>query len=136
MTEKATIPDEYKDLLDAPVAILATNGASGRPQVSAISFLYDTEDGLIKISLNDTRQKMKNLRRDPKCTLLIVDPQTPYRTLEIRADAEIRPDPDFSWCARIGKGSTTRTSACTTSPGRPVAGHPPPRRVVGTDLRR
>ena len=137
MTEKATIPDEYKELLDAPVAILATNGPSGRPQVSAISFLYDTEDGLIKISLNDTRQKMKNLRRDPKCTLLIVDPQTPYRTLEIRADAEIRPDPDFSWCARIGKGKYNADFRVHDKPGETrslVILHP--RRVVGTDLRR
>jgi PPOX class probable F420-dependent enzyme len=136
MSNAPTIPDEFKDLLDAPTAILATNGPSGRPQVTAVSFLYDAEDGLLKISLNDTRQKTKNLRRDPKATLFIVDPQSPFRTLEIRGDAELRPDPDFSGCARVGakynadfrvhdKPGETRTL---------VVLHPA--RVVGTDMRR
>lgn len=135
MTETPTIPDGFQDLLEAPTAILATNGASGRPQVTAIAFYHDPDDGLIKISLNDTRQKTKNLRRDPKATLFIVDPQTPYRTLEIRGDAEIVPDPDFSWCARIGK-KYNADFRVHDKPGETrslVILHPA--RIVGTDLR-
>lgn len=102
MTETPTIPDGFKDLLEARTAILATCNPDGQPQVTAIAFLYDAEDGRVKLSLNDTRQKMKNMRRDPKATLFIMDPENPYRTLEIRAEAEIRPDPDYSGCARVG----------------------------------
>ena len=102
MTDATVIPDEYKDLLETRTAILATNGASGLPQVTAIAFLYDASDGLVKISLNDTRQKTKNLRRDPRTTFFILDPANPFRSLEIRAEAEVRPDPDFAACAHIG----------------------------------
>lgn len=136
MTETPTIPDEFKDLLEAGTAILATNGAGGRPQVTAISFLYDAEDGLVKLSLNDSRQKMKNLRRDPKTTLFIVDPQTPFRTLEIRADAEILSDPDFSWCAKVG-AKYNADFRVHDKPGETrslVILHP--KRVIGTDMRR
>lgn len=100
--DHTVIPDEFKDLLETSTAILATNGATGLPQVTAIAFLYDQSDGLVKISLNDSRQKTKNLRRDPRTTFFIIDPENRYRTLEIRAEAEVRPDPDFTECARIG----------------------------------
>ena len=86
----STIPESHRDLLDADVATLATVGRDGRPQVTAVWFLY--EDGDLKLSLNDSRQKVKNLQRDPRCTLFIKDPQSDYRYLEIRGDARIEPD--------------------------------------------
>jgi PPOX class probable F420-dependent enzyme len=51
-------------------AVLATIRRNGRPQMSNISYLLD-DDGLIKISVTETRAKTKNLRRDPRCTLSI-----------------------------------------------------------------
>jgi PPOX class probable F420-dependent enzyme len=96
------VPEEFRDLLDAPVAALATIGPDGRPQVTAVAFLHDKDDDLVKVSLNDSRQKTKNLRRDPNATLFILDPATPYRTLEIRARAELVPDPDFAFAAVAG----------------------------------
>lgn len=93
------VPEAFQDLLDAPVAVLATVGASGRPQLSAIWFL--AEDGQLGTSLNTVRQKAENLRRDPACTLFILDPSG-YRYLEIRADAELIPDPDYAYAGRLG----------------------------------
>ena len=92
------IPDSHKDLLSAPVAVLATNGADGFPQVSALWFLYD-EDGALRLSLNTTRQKVKNMQESPN---VIIDPANPYRTLEIRARAEISPDPDGAFVTKLG----------------------------------
>jgi hypothetical protein len=40
------------------------------------------------------RQKFRNLRGNPNCALFIIDPQDSYRTLEIRAEAELIADPD------------------------------------------
>jgi PPOX class probable F420-dependent enzyme len=101
-TMSAQVPDEFRDLLDAPVATLATIGPDGRPQLTAVAFLHDKDEDVVKVSLNDTRQKTRNLRRDPRVTLFILDPATPYRTLEIRADAEVTPDTDFSFAAVAG----------------------------------
>jgi PPOX class probable F420-dependent enzyme len=94
-----TIPASHRDLLDAQVATLATLGNDG-PQLSALWFL--TEDDTVRLSLNTTRQKLKNLQRRPACSLLILDPANPYRYLEIRADAEIKPDSDYSFADRLG----------------------------------
>ena len=101
MSEPA-LPESHRDLLDTYVAILATNGADGSPQVTAVGFYHDPDDDRVKISLNDTRQKTKNLRRDPNTTLFILDPDNPRRTLEIRARAELTPDTDFAFAAKAG----------------------------------
>jgi hypothetical protein len=40
--------------------------------------------------------------RRPESTLFFIDPANPYRTLEIRARAEIEPDPDYGLADRVG----------------------------------
>jgi len=97
-----TIPESHRDLLTANVGILATNGQDGYPQVTALWFLWD-EDGLVKLSLNTTRQKTKNLRSHPECTFFVIDPANPYRTLEIRARAEVSPDDDYVFADRFSQ---------------------------------
>ena len=94
-------PESHQDLLKAAVAMLATNGQDGYPQVTALWFLFDDDDTL-KLSLNTTRQKVKNLQAHPECTLFILDPANPYRTLEIRARAEITPDVDYAFAKKLG----------------------------------
>jgi PPOX class probable F420-dependent enzyme len=95
-----TIPDSHRDLLNAQVAVLGTIGASGRPQLSGVWFL--AEDDTIKVSLNTARQKVKNLRADPKVSVLIFDETSPYRYVELRGDAEITPDPDYTFADKLG----------------------------------
>ncbi len=95
-----TIPESHRDLLDSPIVTLATINPDGSPQVTATWFLVD-DDGTVAASLNSARQKTKNLVRTPVATLFFVDPANPYRTLEIRAHAEIRPDPDYAFADRL-----------------------------------
>jgi PPOX class probable F420-dependent enzyme len=97
----STIPESHKDLLTANVGMLATNGKDGYPQVTALWFLFDT-DGQIKISLNLARQKTKNLIQQPECTFFVIDPVNPYRTIEVRAVAEISPDSDYAFADKLG----------------------------------
>ena len=96
-----TFPEAHQDLLNAEVAMLATLGHDGYPQVTALWFLYD-DDGTLKLSLNTTRQKVKNLQAHPECTLFILDTANPYRTLEVRARAEIMPDPEYAFAKKLG----------------------------------
>jgi hypothetical protein len=67
-----------------------------------VAFYHDKADDLVKISLNDTRQKTRNLRRDPRATLFILDPDNRLRTLEIRAEAELIADPGLEFCRTAG----------------------------------
>jgi PPOX class probable F420-dependent enzyme len=101
-TAQTTVPESHRDLLQAPVAVLTTVGADGFPQTTALWFLAD-DDGQIRLSLNSSRQKVKNLQRRPECGLLIIDPANPYRTLEVRARAELAPDPDYGFADRLGR---------------------------------
>ncbi len=95
-----TFPESHQDLLQAEVATLATIGPDGFPQVTALWFLFD--DDILKLSLNTSRQKVKNLQARPECTLFILDPANPYRTLEVRARAEITPDADYAFAKKLG----------------------------------
>lgn len=94
------IPASHVGLLDAPVATLATIDPKGRPQLTAVWFL--AEDGVVRISLNEHRHKVRNLRANPAASVIILDPASPYRTLELRGRAEVTPDPDYEFADRVG----------------------------------
>jgi PPOX class probable F420-dependent enzyme len=93
-------PESHRELLDAQVASLATVGRDGFPQVTEVWFLYDERE--LKLSLNTSRLKTRNLRRDPKCSLLLLDLENPYRYLEVRGNARIEPDDDYAFARRLG----------------------------------
>ena len=101
------IPDDYRDLLDAQVATLATIDDDDFPQLTEVWFLYD--EGDLKISLNTSRRKTAFLERRPQCSVLILDLANPYRYLEIRGRARIEPD-DGSFVAKVGEKYQTDVS--------------------------
>lgn len=95
MTASPTnIPEGYADLLESKaLAHIATIGPDGEPQVTPVWFGWDGEHLLF--SQTTARQKYKNLRRDDRIALSIVDPANDYRYLEIRGRvARVDPDPD------------------------------------------
>lgn len=96
------VPASHRALLDAPVGVLATIGPDGLPQVTALWFLYDEAAGAVRFSLNTARQKTKNLRARPEASFLVVDPASPYRTLEVRGRVELQPDDDYAFADRVG----------------------------------
>ncbi|MHB1582870.1 MAG: PPOX class F420-dependent oxidoreductase [Acidimicrobiales bacterium] len=104
MAERPTVPDSHRPLLEAEVATLATVGPDGRPQLSEVWFLADGEDpGTVRLSLNRTRQKTRNLEARPVCSLLILDLDNPYRYLELRGAVEVVDDPDLALADRVGE---------------------------------
>ena len=88
------VPESHRDLLEQQVAALTTIGNDGFPQTTAVWFVH--EDGELTMSVNETRQKLKNMLRRPDCNLFILDPANPLRYLEIRARAELAIDDDRS----------------------------------------
>jgi PPOX class probable F420-dependent enzyme len=100
-----TIPESHKDLLAEGFATLATVGQDGLPQQTEVWFLAEELSGeeVVRISLNTSRQKTKNLLRDPHCSLLILDIANPYRYLELRGDAEVADDSDYAFADRVGE---------------------------------
>ena len=128
-----TIPETFTDLLDAQIATLATVGPDGRPQLSAVWFLH--ENGEVKVSLHATRQKTKNLQRNPAVNLFILDPANPMRYLEIRGDAQIDPDDDYALATQVGAkygGADLRQMDGDDQRRLAVTIHPT--RIVGIDM--
>ncbi len=78
-----TIPDKYRDLFHKRAfASLGTLMPDGSPQVTPV--WVDIDNGHLLFNSARGRQKDKNVRRDPRVTLTLIDPENPYRYLEVR----------------------------------------------------
>jgi PPOX class probable F420-dependent enzyme len=81
------IPEKYRDLFSKKAfASLGTLMADGRPQVTPVWVDYDGTHVLVNTAKG--RAKDKNMRRDPRVSLAIMDPENPYRYLEVRGRVE------------------------------------------------
>lgn len=80
----ATIPDAYLDLLQQKKAFaeLATVMADGSPQVTPVWFDYT--GGMIRVNSAKGRTKTRNMKEGAPVALSIMDPDNPYRYLQIR----------------------------------------------------
>ena len=96
MTSPTTsvIPADKLDLLESKaLADVATIGPHGEPQVNPVWFGWDGT--YVTFSQTTGRQKFRNLQRNNRIALSIVDPENPFRYLEIRGTvARVDPDPD------------------------------------------
>lgn len=79
----ADIPENYRDLFDKKAfGHLATVMPGGQPQVNPV--WCELDGGQVVVNSAKGRQKDKNMRRDPRVTIAISDPDNPYRYLEVR----------------------------------------------------
>ena len=113
----AGIPQEFADLLRTPtLAHIATIGPQGEPQSTPVWF--DWDGNTIRFSQTTTRQKFRNLQRDPRIALSIVDPNNPYRYLEIRGRVvRIEEDPDLHFVNALTKRYLGRDTYPWHQPG-------------------
>lgn len=89
----ATVPEGYESLLDRPLyGHLATVRPDGSPQVNAMWFAWDGER--LRFTHTTKRQKYRNVEANPRVAMSVLDPDNPYRFLEVRGVVEeIVPDP-------------------------------------------
>jgi PPOX class probable F420-dependent enzyme len=86
------IPAELTPLLESTaVAFVSTIGPNGEPQTTPLWFLWG--DGALRFSLVAGRQKLRNLRRDPRASVVIVDPAEPTYYVELRGSVDLVADP-------------------------------------------
>jgi PPOX class probable F420-dependent enzyme len=83
--QSVSIPASHEDLLQRAIpAALVTLMPDGRPQASVVWVAY--HDARISINTEAGRQKVLNMHRDPRVTLLIADPDDQHRYIEVRCD--------------------------------------------------
>jgi len=97
------IPESHADLLESTaLAGIATIGPHGEPQVNPVWFGWDGTH--FKFSQTTTRQKYRNVQREPRIAVSIVDPTNPFRYLEIRGNVvRIDPDPEKAFIDEMAK---------------------------------
>lgn len=77
------IPQKYLDLFDKKAfAHLATVMPDGSPQVTPV--WVDFDGTCVRFNSARGRVKDKNVRRDPRVSVSIQDPDNPYRYLQVR----------------------------------------------------
>ena len=82
------IPDSHRDLLHAPrVAALTTRMPDGRPQTTVV--WCDFDGAHIRVNTMRGFRKERNMRADPRVTVLAYDPCEPLRFLEVRGCVEV-----------------------------------------------
>jgi PPOX class probable F420-dependent enzyme len=79
----AAFPEKFKDLIDKKAfAHLGTLMPDGSPQVSPV--WWEMEGDLIVVNSAVGRVKDKNVRRDPRVSVEVSDPDNPYRHVALR----------------------------------------------------
>jgi PPOX class probable F420-dependent enzyme len=80
----ATIPEKYLDLLTKKkaFAVIATTMPDGSPQVTPVWF--DFKDGHVRVNTAKGRVKARTLKKGAAVALAIIDPDNPYRYIQIR----------------------------------------------------
>jgi len=80
----SSIPEKYMDLLKEKKAFanLATLMPDGSPQVTPVWFDYN--DGVIRVNTAKGRVKARNMKEGSRVALAIMDPDNPYRYIQVR----------------------------------------------------
>ena len=86
-----SLNDEIRRLLDGRhFAVLATINPDGAPQTSAMWVGRDGDDVLMSTVAG--RRKHRNLERDPRASVTILDSDDPYNYVELRGTATLSED--------------------------------------------
>lgn len=91
-----SLPAPLVPLLESTaIAFVSTIGPKGEPQSTPLWFLWD--NGALRFSLVEGRQKLHNLRRDPRISVVVANPADPTWYVEFRGRVdELAPDPDLA----------------------------------------
>jgi PPOX class probable F420-dependent enzyme len=84
----ATIDDKQREFLEQPfVGTVTTLRNDGSPHSTIVWVDTDTDEVLFNTAVG--RAKERHLRKDPRVSLLVVDPEDTYRWLAINGNAEL-----------------------------------------------
>ncbi len=80
-------PEQEEFLQKHRFGVLTTIKKSGAPQATPVYYLY--EDGKLLISANKWKHKTRNIQRDPRVTLCVLDEQPTHRYLQVSGRAVV-----------------------------------------------
>ncbi|MCS5718061.1 PPOX class F420-dependent oxidoreductase [Herbiconiux sp. CPCC 205763] len=97
------IPADYADLLEQPnYGHLGTVRPDDTVQVNPMWFLRDGDT--LRFTHTTKRAKFRNLQRNPSMSLSVIDPDNPFRYLEVRGRLiAVEPDPTGAFYVTLGR---------------------------------
>ncbi|MFC0599916.1 PPOX class F420-dependent oxidoreductase [Streptomyces palmae] len=133
----AELSDKLKELLDTPVFIIvATLQPDGSPQLSPVWVTHDGDDVLFSTTVG--RRKERNLRRDPRVTVLVQPADAPYNYAEIRGTATLTTEGGDELIDRLSRKYTGKDyrdfNPDSVNDAQRVVVRIQPRKVVGMGL--
>jgi PPOX class probable F420-dependent enzyme len=96
--------DHARTLLHGPhTAVFTTLNRDGGPHSSPVWYLFEEigAEALVWVSVRSDRQKCRNLARDPRASLVVVDPTAPQHYVEVRGEVLMFDDPDYAIRDRV-----------------------------------
>ena len=88
----AALKDDQRRFLDENpyVGVVTTLRQDGSPHSTIV--WVDVEDGKVSFNTARGRAKPNHLERDPRASLLVVDPNNPYKWVAVSGHAELTED--------------------------------------------
>ncbi|MER6445019.1 PPOX class F420-dependent oxidoreductase [Streptomyces venezuelae] len=132
----AALSDDLKNLIDdSPVfATVATIQPDGSPQLSITWLTRDGDDLLVSTTVG--RRKEKNLRADPRITVMINPADAPYTYAEVRGTAELTTEGGYELIDALSRKYTGKDYAdfnpASKDDAQRVVVRVTPRKVVGS----
>jgi PPOX class probable F420-dependent enzyme len=84
----ATLTDQQRTFLQQPfVGEVTTLRADGSPHTTVV--WVDTDTDVVMFNTVIGRAKERHLRKDPRVSLIVVDPEDPYKWVSVTGEAEI-----------------------------------------------
>jgi PPOX class probable F420-dependent enzyme len=84
----ATLTGRHSEFLDNPfVGVVTTLRDDGSPHTTVV--WVDREDGAVSFNTARGRAKERHLARDPRVSLIVVDPSNAYRWVSVTGTAEL-----------------------------------------------
>ncbi len=92
--------EERNDFLTsgAMFAKIATTMADGWPVLSPVWYDWLVDEQAFLVVSKERTSMVRNLRRDPRCGLLVDNPTTPYKRVSVQGEVTFLAD-DFDWIA-------------------------------------
>ena len=112
----ATLSEKAGQLLeDKNIAAVATIREDGTPQVTPVWIDWDGENVLFNTA--EGRAKPKNLRRDPRVSVLVVDRENPYAWVSVTGRAELTHEGADEHIDKLSQKYVGRTPYTGRAPG-------------------
>ncbi len=83
----SNLDDTYKQLMDKPIpVVMAVMGGDGRPNLTPMWFDYEGDTVLVNVA--NQRKKTNWIRKTPKMTLLLLNPENMYHWMSMKVTVE------------------------------------------------